>query len=85
MTHELKTWPQYFKEIVAGKKTFEYRKNDRGFQVGHFLRLREWSWLKEKYTGNEITVSVEYLLEGNNEVGLPVTHCIMSIKKVKEG
>jgi hypothetical protein len=32
MTHELKTLPQYFERVLDGSKTFETRKNDRGFQ-----------------------------------------------------
>lgn len=42
-THELKTWPQYFSPMVTGAKKFELRKNDRGFQIGDLLILREYS------------------------------------------
>ena len=34
MTHELKTLPKYFDAIVVGEKTFEVRRDDRGFQKG---------------------------------------------------
>lgn len=40
--HVLKTWPEFFRAIVDGKKTFEVRKNDRGFQTGDVLHLREF-------------------------------------------
>jgi hypothetical protein len=40
MEHELKTDPQPFDDMAAGLKTFELRKDDRGFQVGDTLRLR---------------------------------------------
>lgn len=42
MEHELKTWPCYFEHVTSGNKTFEIRKNDRGFQSGDTVVLREW-------------------------------------------
>lgn len=41
-THDLKVAPPYFDALVSGAKTFEVRKNDRGYQRGDLLRLREW-------------------------------------------
>ena len=41
-THTLKCWPVVFDAIVAGKKPFEVRKNDRDFCVGDTLQFREW-------------------------------------------
>lgn len=49
--HELKTWPAFFWPVVHGDKTFELRKNDRDFQVGDVLVLREWDPVTEQYTG----------------------------------
>jgi hypothetical protein len=46
--HELKTDPQVFDDVVGGRKTFEIRKDDRGFEVGDSLKLR-----KTRYTGSE--------------------------------
>ena len=41
-THMLKIWPQYFAAVMDGTKTFEVRKDDRGYTVGDMLVLREW-------------------------------------------
>jgi hypothetical protein len=38
-THELKTWPAYFDAVKRGEKTFEVRRDDRGFQKGDKLKL----------------------------------------------
>lgn len=40
--HDLKTWPEYYKDIASGVKTFEVRRNDRNFMVGDML-LREFA------------------------------------------
>lgn len=40
--HDLKTWPKYYEQVVSGLKPFELRKNDRNYQPGDYLILREW-------------------------------------------
>lgn len=42
MRHQLKIWPVYFARVLEGSKTFEVRKNDRGFQVGDTVQLQEF-------------------------------------------
>lgn len=61
--HELKCWPQFFDAVVDGRKTFEFRRFDRGFEVGDVLKLREWE--KGVYSGREIKRKVTYILEVN--------------------
>lgn len=85
-THELKSWPDFFEPILSGAKKFELRINDRDFQVGHILRLREYDDRKGQYTGREITKRVTYLLDGLGSgaiaplVGLNRKFCIMSLE-----
>lgn len=69
MTHELKTWPEYFSPVSWGLKTFEIRNNDRNFMIDDILHLREYKPETEVYTGREIKVIVTYVLRGG-EFGL---------------
>ena len=78
-THCLKTWPRYFNDIKTGLKTFELRRNDRDYQVGDILKLREWDQTAQDYTGEIIKKEITYILEGGN-FGLATGFCIMSIK-----
>lgn len=41
-THSLKVVPPYFQAVFDQDKTFEVRRNDRGFQRGDLLILNEW-------------------------------------------
>ena len=49
--HELKVWPEFWPALASGEKTFELRKDDRGFRAGDILWLREWS-KAAGYTGD---------------------------------
>lgn len=42
MHHELKIEPPYFQAVIDGRKTFEIRKNDRGYNAGDTVLLREY-------------------------------------------
>lgn len=68
-THELKVWPDFYPAIADGTKTFEVRQNDRGFQVGDTLHLREYSPGPDEYTGRHITKRVVYLVNGDDVKG----------------
>ena len=41
--HDLKTWPESFSAIWRGTKTHEVRVDDRGFEIGDHLLLREFT------------------------------------------
>lgn len=63
MTHELKTNPLYFEAVRNGTKTFEVRRNDRGFKVGDRLLLREYDRIREEYGYGVFQVKVAYILD----------------------
>lgn len=70
--HELKTDPEVFQLVKRGEKTFEIRKDDRGFAVGDVLHLRETAYSGTQmrdgaaliYTGDELRVRVLSILRG---------------------
>lgn len=79
MIHELKTEAIYFDAIVDKRKTFELRRNDRNFQIGHILHLRKLTSDCQYYTGEECLVKVTYMLSGG-KFGLEEGYCIMGIE-----
>ncbi len=76
--HVLKTWPEPFQAVFVGRKQFEFRRDDRGFQVGDRLELHEWDPKTEEFTGREWTVKVTYIVQGP-KFGIPEGYCIMSV------
>jgi len=76
--HTLKILPEFLDPIGNLEKTFEVRKNDRDFQVGDILHLREWLPGGE-WGPRNITCFVTYILHGPR-FGIPNGYCVMSIK-----
>ena len=64
MIHELKTYPEPFNAVLCGRKTAEFRKDDRNFEVGDSVRLREWDPANERYTGFELTKEISDIRRG---------------------
>jgi len=81
-THVLKCWRGPFSALVRGDKTFEFRKNDRDYEVGDHLHVREWDHEGEFYTGNTLDFTIPYLLKDG--FGVPEGFAILSLRKVWE-
>lgn len=79
MVHELKTWSECFHDIWWNRKTFELRYNDRNYQVGDTLLLKEWNKDTQEFTGRECMRTVTSMLSGPRP-GLSEGWVIMSIK-----
>jgi len=74
--HELKIWPQFYKLVVSGVKPFEIRKNDRDYQVGDVVLLREWE--KEGgYTSKQSYWQITYILL--ECPGLKPGYCVLGL------
>lgn len=75
MTHKLKLLPQYFERVLTGEKTFETRKNDRGFQKDDIVILNEYdpsvvsSFESAKYTGRNIKATIGFVLSEYQKEG----------------
>ena len=78
--HNIRLAKTYFNDVASGKKSFELRKNDRGYKVGDMLEMLEFA--DGRNTGRIIQAEVTYMLEGYT--GLEEGYCILgiSIKKV---
>lgn len=61
--HELKCWPAEFAAVWQGVKTFEVRRDDRGFAVGDVLHLREYDPGTAGYSGRSVKANVTYILD----------------------
>lgn len=75
--HELKIYPHYFNAILDRNKKFEIRKNDRNFQKGDNILLREWDNIK--YSGRTIFAEITYILD-DNFIGLTEGYVALGIK-----
>ena len=63
-THEIKSWPEFFQALWDGSKKFEIRFDDRDYQVGDVLLIKEWDDRKSVYTGRTLRRRITYKLEG---------------------
>jgi len=61
MIHNLKIYPEYFEAIVAEKKSFEVREDDRGFGENDILILEEFDPDNSVYTGRSLEAIVTYI------------------------
>ena len=76
MTHYLKIDPVYLNKLIDGSKTFELRKNDKGYKEGDRLHLMEFK--AGEYTGRRIVADITYMLEEYS--GIEEGYCILGIK-----
>lgn len=67
---------------MNGLKPFEVRRNDRNFQVGDILRLREWRPADETYTGR-VTEQKVILILDDSRFGVKPGYVVMAIAPVK--
>ncbi len=79
--HCLKTWPQFFEDIISGIKTFELRKDDRDFQVGDALLLQEYDPYNNggAFTLRAVSRLVVYKLDAASFSGIEKGYCILGL------
>lgn len=83
--HELKTWPEPFEALIAGRKLYEIRRDDRGFMVGDEIVLLEYDpshrgtmSIPIGATGRWVRARVTYKTPGGSW-GLPADLCVLSL------
>lgn len=59
--HDLKIWPDDFPAVQSGYKPIEMRLNDRDYQAGDVLKLREWDPKNEQYTGRKTCKEIRHV------------------------
>lgn len=88
--HICRSWSHLFQPILDGVKTHDLRIDDRNYQVGDTILLREYDIAQGAYTGREVTVEITYIT-GRGEGQCPCAfssavlqrdYVILSIRKV---
>lgn len=88
MIHELKINSEFAKPILTGDKTFEIRKNDRGFQKGDRINFKvnldDWS-LRNRDTVKEFENKLYVITYVLNGWGLENGYVVFGIREERQG
>lgn len=80
--HRLKTLPDYYEAVKRGDKTFEVRRDDRGFQKGDVLVLEKYKiglgYMKEGENWARIRKVITYVLTGG-QFGIEPGHVVLGL------
>jgi len=85
--HELKTLPNYWDAVARGEKTFEVRRDDRGFQKGDVVTLVKYDpdkgYCKDKHGKSmEISRTITYVLTGG-QFGIEAGYVVLGLGEMK--
>ena len=76
--HELKAHPEEYEALVKKKRSYDVRRNDRGFVVDDVLHLKEWDPATETYSGRETYARIVHMTHGGT-FGLPSDICVLGL------
>lgn len=81
--HEIKLASGFIDDIINGLKTFELRKDDRDYQSGDIVLMRELSVIGG-YSGREVLVRITYILRGFEayKFGCSKEYCVWSFEVI---
>ncbi|MGA4724188.1 DUF3850 domain-containing protein [Carnobacterium maltaromaticum] len=78
--HELKIASEFFEAVKDGRKKFEIRKNDRNYQEGDILILREYDPITQEYLGRIMKVEISYMTDYAQQDG----YVVLGIEEIWE-
>lgn len=85
MHHELKSLPAFFQPVLDGRKNFEIRyNNDRGFQTGDTVELREYD-LANGLSGRTMGFVIGYVTPFEQKPGWVVFSLLPRLPPQNEG
>lgn len=79
--HELKIGSEFFEAVKDGRKKFEIRKNDRNYQEGDILILKEYDPITQSFSGEIIKVEITYMTDYAQQDG----YVVLGIEEIREG
>ena len=87
MTHHIKILKPFADVIIEGNKTFEIRKNDRGYNRGDFVKFQtitqeSFSSFETTHEINDKLYEITYVLSSG--FGLQEGYCVFGIKEVHD-
>ena len=89
-THSLKTLPQYWDAVKRGDKTFEVRRDDRGFQKGDIIELVRTEYLPDPrnptFGSKEMSTlrfQIGYILTGG-QWGIEPGYVVLALHPIRE-
>lgn len=80
-THKLKTHPEHFQKVWDGIKTFEIRRDDRGFEIGDTVILDEYDPDLKIYLSRSIQFPISDITRDVYKFGLRRNYCILSFQR----
>ena len=83
--HDIKCWPMHYDRLIDGSKRFEVRKNDRDYQVGDKLWIREWDPKAREYTERDIVFLISYIMSPHScMAAMQSDFVILSLNEVSD-
>lgn len=83
--HSLKIAPVYFDLVKSGFKTYEIRKNDRDFECGQIVNLRDYN-KTTGYSGRNVFVRITHITFSSEletvGISIPSDVVILSFKLI---
>jgi hypothetical protein len=89
ITHNVKSWPQYFQPMIDGIKKHDMRNmKDRTYMTGDIMNLQEYDPFKGEYTGREAKFKITYITSRNTPCALSSAMldddgCILSLSLIE--